>query len=190
MRKGTRIGLGVLVLILIIAIFSIETILAGLRQRNLDVRLVLADSAGATITMPTVTPIPRVTANPRTPTVTPTPAVLLAVRSAGLAPDGTVRVEISWNYRIGPTFPKTIIRAEAISEQGLFVAVSQYVVDCGTASVECRGAHLLALENGVKEGKGQRIDWKPGDYQIRVSQRVAGLASQEVLLERVTVSAP
>src|SRR5436190_15398510 len=94
------------------------------------------------------------TAGPATPEAAATPdpgkAEVLTIK-----PDGTITVEVKWNYRIGPRFPVTVVRAEAISPSDSNIASSkEFMIDCGTEVMQCQGDQQLQLNFGVKDNQG------------------------------------
>jgi hypothetical protein len=184
MRIMKRAGLGVLVVILIVLIFSIEGILAVFRQRNLSVTVELRDAQGIVATM----------AATGEPTITTTSAAGTpqAIASLGSLPtDGALVVNINWNYLIGPRFPQTTVSAEVTDNIGVVVAWDTYVFQCGTGnSLECKGSSTLPLEFGVKNKQGIRTNWPAGSYTLQVRRAYADLKSTTVLTQTFTVTAP
>src|SRR5437879_5226879 len=68
-----------------------------------------------------------------------------------IKPEGTITVDVRWNYRIGPRFTVTVIRAEAISPADSNIAASEeFTIDCGTEVMQCQGDHQLKLNFTVK----------------------------------------
>src|SRR5512138_2607919 len=99
--KLTRIG--ILLVVVVGLVVAVEGTLAAMRQRNLFFSVELRDSTGVINT-------PRATGQAATPRPGSTPdnAVL------NLPTDGSVVVNARWDYKIGPTFPRTELVAEAV----------------------------------------------------------------------------
>jgi hypothetical protein len=152
-----RLGLAVVVVGMLV--FGAEGILSVLRQRTIDVIVQVADSASAT---------PAATREPSSPEAQP--------RVLTISPLGGVEILVRWDYRIGPRFPITIIRAEALDSNQQVVASDTFKIDCGNATLACRGEHPLALYFRVKDSQGQRGLWPLGDYVLRVTRAYADLS--------------
>ena len=180
-----RIGVGVLLVIVVGIVFSTESILAGLRQRDVFVSVQIQDAKGIIATeaanaAPTaavgtaVTPGSGATAIAKITTLT-------------LDPDGTVVVQARWTYKIGPTFPITTIRAQALNSIGVVVADDLYKINCGSDSLNCAGTHALMLNFGIQNSQGTRAQWPADDYTIKVTRSYGDLKASDLLPQAVTV---
>ncbi|MEP7289265.1 MAG: hypothetical protein ABI947_26230 [Chloroflexota bacterium] len=180
-----RIGIGVLLLVVVGIVFSTESILAGLRKRDVFVNVQIQDAKGV-IATEAATAAPTTTVNAgATPAAGATAVVKITTLT--LDPDGTVVVQARWTYKIGPTFPITTIRAQALNSTGVVVADDLYKINCGTDSLDCTGNHTLMLNYGVQNSQGTRTPWPADDYTIKVTRSYGDLKATDLLPQAVTV---
>lgn len=152
--------LGLAVVIVGVLVFGVEGILSLLRQRTIDVIVQVENSSSANAT-------PAATREPSSSA--PQPRVLT------ISPLDGVEILVKWNYRIGPRFPITIVRAEALDDKQQIVASDTFRIDCGNETLDCSGERPLALYFRVKESQGQRGLWPLGNYVLRVTRAYADL---------------
>jgi hypothetical protein len=166
--------LGIAAVLIAGLVIGIEGMLTLLRQWNVAAKIEahnpLSPSAAATATAVAAA-------------LSPEAAAALADSTLMLGPDGTVVVQVNWDYRIGPRFPTTIVQAEALDASSKIVASTKYTIDCGSSSLQCDGATPISLEYGVIDTKGTRSAWPPGTYTIRVTRAYVGY-SPKVVSER------
>jgi hypothetical protein len=153
--------LGLAVVVVGVLVFGAEGILSLLRQRNIDVIVQVADSTAASATPAATSELSSSEAKPH----------VLAI-----SPPGGVEILVRWNYRIGPRFPITVVRAEALDNNQQIVASDTFTIDCGNATLDCSGEHSLALYFRVKDSQGQRGLWPLGDYVLRITRAYADLS--------------
>ena len=148
--------LAVAVVVMIVIVFSSESILALLRHWTIDVETQVTDAAGLAVT-PDATVDASVTATPG-PTPTPQPFT-------SLKPDQHLNVDVTWDYRIGPRFPLTVVHADVLRES-----------DDAIVSTTCKwadGGHFLVRDFSIQtKGKAvlsgtQRIGWDPLKKQFK-----------------------
>src|SRR4051794_6850577 len=163
-----RAGLGLLVVVLIALVFGTESILAVLRQRNLEVTVQLVDAQGVASTSEATDAAPQAAPANGTPAPISTLGTLPA--------DGSVVVNAKWDYRIGPRFPQTTVRAQVTDSTGVVVASDEYSFDCASSdSMQCNGSQRLTLNFGVKNKAGTRSNWPAGGYNLIVTRAYADL---------------
>jgi hypothetical protein len=167
--------LGIAVVVVAALVFGIEGVLALLRQRSINVVIQVEDAQGL------------VARAVSTVGATPDPQGEGAILS--LDPGGRVVISVRWDYRIGPRFPRTLIRAEALDQAGKVVAAEAYTVDCGSASLECSGTTSLALEHGMVEKAGIRTAWSAGNYVVRVTRAFTELGTTLLAQQPIIVLA-
>jgi hypothetical protein len=164
-----RVGLGVLVVGMIVLVFSTEGILALMRTRNINVLVEVRDSNTGQV------------------------ATQQATAEAGkgqqsadvvIAPEQHIAIKATWDYRIGPRFPQTLIHADAQDSKGKVVAADDYTVNCGSEPLQCSGSDELVLDYGVIDGKGTHANWPEGDYTLHVSRTYTGFNPQDLLSAR------
>jgi hypothetical protein len=154
-----RIGLAAI--IVGVLVFGAESILALLRQRNIYVTVQAQESASA-VSTPAATIEPATRSDPN-------------ANALSISPLGGVQLAVKWEYRIGPGFPITVVHAEALDSTQQVVAEDTFTIDCGAASLECNGEHLLSLYYHVRDAKGQRIPWPISDFLLHITRTYAGL---------------
>ncbi len=164
--------LGIAVVVVAALVFGIEGVLALLRQRSISVVIRVEDAQGVA-----TTPDPASAA-------TPDPEG----EGSGLTldPGGRVVVNVRWDYRIGPRFPRTLIRAEALDQAGKVVSAEAYTVDCGSASLACTGTTSMALEYGKP---GTTAAWPAGNYVVRVTRAFTELSTTLLVQQPLRVLA-
>jgi hypothetical protein len=165
--------LGIAALVAAALVFGIEGILTILRQRNINVVIKVEDAQGVVVAP--------ATESAATPDPQSDSSTLI------LDPDGRVVVNVRWDYKIGPRFPRTFVRAEALDQAGKVVAADRYTIDCGAASLECTGTTSMTLEYGVVEKAGTRATWPPGDYVVRVTRAFTELSSTLLVQQPIRV---
>jgi hypothetical protein len=175
-----RAGLGLLAILIFGCVFSIEAILSVMRVRKLSVTVDVQDAQGVVLN---ATAEATQAANI---VITAAPLGTPAIDPLNLPTDGTLVVNARWDYRIGPTFPQTIFRAQVFDAKQQLVAATEYKINCGGDSLDCRGTAPLALNFGVVNGKGTRNEWPAGDYRLRVTQSTGDL-KQFVLVDQPVV---
>ena len=179
MKNRVNLTLGCFTLVVIIAIFSIEGFLTLIRQRNVYVTLEVQSSVSAVSATPFATPtLP--------PGSTPDPK--LAVLT--ITPDETILVRAKWDYRIGPRFPDTVIRAVVTTAStGQIVASDENTILCGAETIQCVGEYQLAPKYGVTDKTGTPASWPPGNYTVVVTSSIADLKPTELLRQAFVVNA-
>jgi hypothetical protein len=85
-------------------------------------------------------------------------------------PERPLLIDVMWDYRIGPRFPQTIVRAEARNLNGDVIASDEYIIDCGTAAVTCTGSATIEM---LPDNDTQT--WEIGQYSLKVERSMAGL---------------
>src|SRR5258707_12298759 len=113
-----RVGLGVLVVIMIALVLSAESILALMRTRNISVVIEVRDSN---------------TGQVATQQGTADASKGQQAADVVIAPEQQIAINTTWDYRIGPRFPQTLIHAEAQDSKGKVIADDDYTVNCGSA---------------------------------------------------------
>lgn len=163
--------LGLILVLLVGLLLASEGTLAILRHWDVAVTF-RADGLIA----PADTPTPVATNMPGS-AATPQATVSSAVSNDMLLkPGGTLYADIAWNYRIGPRFPKTTIRAEVLDADKTVVAMQQNAFMCDpSSSLQCSGNFTLTLKFGLKDQQGTSTDWLPGSYTLQVSRNYEGL---------------
>jgi hypothetical protein len=109
--------------------------------------------------------------------------------------DGRVLVDIVWNYRIGPRFPATTVRAVAMNKDQQVVAAATQTFDCGSEPLNCTGKLSLMLTYGTLTGTPAPDTtpippgsaWPVGSYNVVVTRAFTGLASVEVTRQSILV---
>lgn len=170
--------LGLLTVLAIIFVFSIEGILTLLRQRNLDVTIYVTDANGNALNVTQAS-----TQTPE-PGATPKPASTQLI----LKPENSLWVRVGWMYHIGPRFPETLINADVFDKDGQVVASNSYKIDCGSASLDCTGDYPLSLDYGVTTGadrQKERKPWAIGEYTVQVSRTYVGF--NPAVIKRQTI---
>lgn len=179
MKNRVNLTLGCFTLFVIVAIFSIEGVLTLLRQRNVIVTFEVHSLNPAATAIPVATPT---TAPGATPNAN---ASVLTI-----TPDTTILVRAKWDYRIGPRFPDTVIRATVTdTATGKAVASAENTILCGTETIQCDGEYQLSLAYGVTGKTGTRVDWPAGSYTVVVTSSIADLKATELLRRSFTVKA-
>jgi hypothetical protein len=159
MKLSTR-TLAIAAVVVGLLVFCSEVTLALVRSRSIDVTF--GTGAGSASATPDVA-------------ATPDAAKSSVLTIKAIEP---LNVTVKWNYRIGPRFPVTVIRAEAISPSDNHIAASEeYTIDCGAEALQCSGEHLFELHYGVKDKQGTPLPWPLGDYLVQVSQHYSNLQS-------------
>ncbi len=169
--------LGLIAAIMAVLVFGTEGILSLLRQRNIDVTLQVETS------LPLATP----DATQQAAGGPATPAAQGANSTLVIDPNGRVLVAVRWDYKIRPTFPHTLIRAEALDQSGNIVASDKYAIDCGSASLNCSGSTSLALAFGVQEQNGVKTAWPAGPYTVQVTRAFTELNTTILVRRPLTV---
>lgn len=161
---------GLIAFVLVIVVFGSELTLSQLRRRDITVSVQVntaTPSASATQSAaPTVTPAPD------QPAVTPTPGPAVLI----IAPNDQLLINVQWNYKIGPRFPRTVVRATSKID-GRSVGEAQVVIDCGSALLDCSGSQPIRL-NYTVSGTGssaQTVPWPVGDYVVVIERSVGEL---------------
>ena len=139
-------------------VFGVEGVLSLLRQRNIDVTIQVESS------LPMATPDATQESGVATPRAQDTSSTLL------IDPNGRVLVALRWDYKIGPTFPQTVIRAQALDQAGKIISSDKYTINCGSASLGCSGSTSLSLDFGVMDKVGTKAAWPAGDYTVQVTR--------------------
>lgn len=169
-----RVGLWIL--LIAGGIFSVELTLSILRTRSVDAAIRIEGTAPVEVA-PTGE-----SGGAAIPESGQAPAL-------ALAPDGSVLVDLTWTYRIGPRFPMTTLRAEAVDEGGQVVAAQTHTLDCGSNTLDCSGSTMLRLRYGVTTEAGNAVPWPVGTYSIQVTRTDAGFKATPVLTRPVVVAA-
>jgi hypothetical protein len=178
--------------LLVVFILLLEGSLTILRRRELTAAI------NVTSSLPTRTPTPTGTWQTGTPAPINT--------NLEMTPDGQVLVNLRWAYRIGPRFPRTIIRVQALNEGSIVVASANYLVNCGTEALLCEGSSTVALRFGVRvdvtptptsgpSAAGTPSStpsvadqgWKTGTYTIEVLRSDEGFAPTQVSRQTIYV---
>lgn len=165
---------------LFVLIFGIEGFLSLTRQRNLylDFRVEGRQPAPAMTPGPTPTPSPN--------------GGNVGVGSIVMASDGALLIDLTWDYRIGPRFPVTEIRAEIVTSGGDSLASDVFTINCGAQSLSCEGKQGMALRYMQFTGTPPATTpttkqaWPVGSYTLRVWRTYIGTAAQSIA-ERVIV---
>ena len=165
-----RVGLGVLVVILIVLVFSAESILALMRTRNISAVIAVRDSN---------------TGQMATQQATADASKGQQPSDIVISPDQQIGINATWDYRIGPRFPQTLIHADAQDSKGKIVAADDYTVNCGSDSLQCSGSQQLVLDYGVIDGKGTHAAWPEGNYMLHVSRTYTGFNPQDLLSGKI-----
>ncbi len=159
---------GLIAFVVVILVFGSELTLSQLRRRDISVslRVITATPApGATqAAVPTEAP------GQPAPTKTPTPSILI------ITPNDELIVNVQWSYRIGPRFPRTIVRATAKIENRS-VGEGRVIVDCGGALLDCTGSEPISLRYTIPDtGSGiQTVTWPVGDYTLLIERSLGDL---------------
>src|SRR5689334_15779625 len=156
-----RAGLGLLALLIFGCVFSIEAILSVMRVRKLSVTVDVQNAQGVVLNATAEATKAVVTAKPPSPQGTNAQGTT-ALEPLNLPSAGTLVVNANWDYRIGPTFPQTLFRAQVVDANLQVVAASEYKINCGTDSLDCRGTSPMPLNYGVVNGSGTRANWPVG----------------------------
>lgn len=168
--------LAVAVVVMVVIVFGSESVLALLRHWTIDVETQVTDAAGLVVT-PDATVDASVTATPG-PTPTPQPFT-------SLKPDQHLNVDVTWDYRIGPRFPLTVVHADVLRESDDAIVTSgDYKIDCGTAALSCSGSTKFSLF--PKDGN----PWQVGDYVLTLTRAYAGLNPQTLRIVQFHVVKP
>ena len=173
--------LGLLTVLAIVLVFSVEGILTLLRQRSVDVTIYVTDLSGNPVAATASS-----TATPE-PGGTPKPASAQLV----LKPDNSLWVRVVWTYHIGPRFPETVISADVFDKDGQIVASGSYKIDCGNASLDCTGDYPLGLNYGVKtdaDRQKARQPWVMGAYNVQISRAYVGFNPTVIKQQAILVS--
>ncbi|MCC7445949.1 MAG: hypothetical protein IT324_00965 [Anaerolineae bacterium] len=142
-----RLGLAVIVVAALV--FGSESILALLRQRNVNVSIEVKDHQ---------------------PDAKPNPGSIMTI-----VPDSALLARVVWDYKIGPRFPDTIVHVDVMDQgTGKVVASNEYKIDCGMESLNCGGTVPVALDYGVQNNQGTRAAWPAGDYRVQVTRTFVG----------------
>lgn len=160
--------------LLAIVIFGIEFTLASLRTRERTIGALGTELRFTRTPFPAgvaITPTP--TLNPLRNTPTPSATPLNPFIEAGDA----VIVPVSWDYRIGPRFGQSAIRAsvriKGIAER--VVAQNSFIIQCGDQVLECKGRGEIKLNYTLNDGNQILvIPWPTGEYVITVEENVSG----------------
>lgn len=178
-----RAGLGLLAILIFGCVFSIEAILSVMRVRKLSVTVDVKDAQGVVLNATVVATPAANTVITAAPPGTPIP------KAFNLPADGTLIVNAKWDYRIGPTFPQTVFRAQVTDANLQIVAAAEYKLNCGSDSLECRGTAPMELYYGVVNGKGTHANWPIGEYRLHVTQSTGDLKVFVLLDQSVSVGA-
>jgi hypothetical protein len=179
LKNRVNLTLGCFTLFVIVAIFSIEGVLTLLRQRNISATLELHSLNPAATAAVAATP----TAAPGS-----TPVANLAILT--ITPDTTLVVHAKWDYRIGPRFPDTVIRAVVTdSATGKVVASDENTILCGPETIQCDGEYQLTPAYGVIGKTGTASNWPVGSYSIAVTSSIADLKATDLLRQSFIVKA-
>lgn len=183
-RAGLLLG-GLILLVLVL-----EGGLSLLRTRNVTA---LVSAAGPTA-IPTVTPVSSGTPNPDA-TAEPQVAAALVISTKG-----NLRVEVTIDYRIGPRFPSTTVRAEVVNSSGNLVSAVEQRFECGTDALRCNGNITLSPVFGtIMQTSGNNATpimiataldptWPIGTYTLRVMRSLGGLDALNVLEQRFLIA--
>jgi len=177
---------GLLAAILFILIIGIEGTLSLVRQRNLYFEFRTEGTQPALAGLPTATPGPSPVPGGNTAAGTSNAP---AAGSIIISTDGAVLIDMSWDYRIGPRFPITRVRAQVATKVGDPVASGVFTIDCGTETLSCKGNHTFSLRFGLVDGQpapSEQKPWPVGEYVLRLT-RDEGL--MEILAERPVIVA-
>lgn len=202
-------GLGILVIIMIVLVFSTESILAILRVRTVDITVDILDArTGAVATQePTAAAGSQATAQ-ATDKAGGQPKEQAAVLT--IRPGNALVVHAHWDFRIGPRFPQTIVYAEVLDQSHTAIATDQFTIDCGSETLNCGGDHDLRLDYTGKTPqatasnpqvtstnpdstptvqRAPHIDWPEGDYILHVTRTYVGLKPQDLMNDSFHVRA-
>jgi hypothetical protein len=167
--------LGLLAVVLIGGVFVLELTLSALRLREVAVSFVVLGGPEAAAATPGA--------------ATPTPDEAAAASTTlRLLPESALSVRVRWNYRIGPTFPVTRVRAALFDKDGELVAAAEYDINCAGNSLNCTGEDALNL-NFQTLHSGQEMvpmTWPVGNYRLVVARSYRSQA-ETVLGERTVV---
>ncbi len=161
--------LGLLAILVVGLVLGMESFLALIRQRTVNVTLQLQDSTSTA------------SASAGTP-ATPDPTKTLS-----MLPDGTVLALINWNYHIGPRFPLTKVHAVVLDNQQKPVASDDYQIDCGTETIDCTGSATLSLNYGILEKAGSKTAWPTGTYTVQVTRAYGDLTPTQIVQQTIQI---
>jgi hypothetical protein len=171
--------LGLAVIIMAGLVFGIEGVLTLLRQRNIYVVIQVQDKQQVQFATPQATS--EAGALPATPEA--------KSKSLIMTPDGTLEVQVRWDYRIGPRFPVTVVRADVLNTNQDLVASESYTIDCGIEALECNGNTPLLLNFGIKDKAGTRAPWPDGEYSVLVIRTFVGFKPSVITKQTFQVAA-
>jgi hypothetical protein len=165
---------GLFLFVLCAGILGIELALSVLRQRNI----------GLDIRAEGPRPAINTSAQPSNGQATPE-AASAPGGSVYITPEGSVVVDVTWSYRIGPRFPLTTVRADIVDDKGEAVSSAAHTFECGGDTLVCEGKQALTLQYGEKDGQGAAQPWPVGTYALHVvriypSDKPEGLAAWTV----------
>lgn len=167
------------VLVMIVGAVGFELALNLLRQRSLEIQV---RAEGTQPTLPQATP--EGDSGSASDGAPQDPSQLGAVF---LSTENALVVDVIWNYRIGPRFPKTVIRVEVQDKTGQVVAADGYTIECVQENaLECSGKQSLALRFKAQDAADDRLPWQLGEYDLKVTRAYATL-KPEVILTRPLV---
>ena len=184
-------ALGILVIIMIVLVFSAESILAIMRVRTVDVTVDVVDSrSGAVATQEPTASLPA-TAQATDQGQPKAQSAVLTIR-----PSNALVVHVHWDYRIGPRFPQTIVYAEVLDQSNVAIVTDQYTIDCGSETLNCGGNDDLRLDYTGPPAQGKspdqyaaHVDWPEGDYTLHVTRTYVGLKPQDLVNDSFHVRA-
>lgn len=171
--------IALLVVVVIIGAVGVELALNLLRQRSLEIQ-VRAEGTQPTLPQSTSEGDPGSASNGAPQDSSELGTVFLSTESA-------LVVDVIWNYRIGPRFPKTVIRVEVQDKTGQVVAADGYTIECVQENaLECSGKQSLALHFKAQDDAEAQSQWQLGEYNLKVTRAYATL-KPEVILTRPLV---
>jgi hypothetical protein len=107
--------------------------------------------------------------------------------SVRISPEGYVVVDAAWQYRIGPRFPTTTVRAQITDEAGTVVASDAHTFTCEGDTLNCTGNHTFSLRYGLQDGAGSAQTWPVGTYTVQVTRANTDRTSAVVVARELQV---
>src|SRR5258708_28219419 len=177
MKQAT---LGILVIIMIVLVLSVESTLAILRVWTVDVTVDVVDSRSGVLATKEPTASPQATAQATAQGQAKEQSAVLTIR-----PSNALVVHVHWDYRIGPRFPQTIVYAEVLDQSHVAITTDQYTIDCGSETLNCGGNDDLHLDYTGQPAQGKtpdphaaHVDWPEGNYILHITRTYVGLKPQ------------
>ena len=177
---------GLLIGVLVCGVLAFELTMTFLRQRTVSITI---RTTGSAVTVPTPFPL----TGDATPTPIPEDARQIGESNVGstifIARDGVVLLDVTWDYRIGPRFPPTLIRADVTDGQGGIVAAHSHTITCDQVNaLACSGVATISLTFNEQDGVGEGGLWQTGRYMLNITRAYAGLRPEIILRREVTVN--